>query len=161
MFASLTLASQIAMRGVPGVQTVGVFVAVMTLVYRKRALIPIYVFVLLFLLYYGFLPWNLPYLYIWLPLWGAFMLAGSRPLRRLSAKPRMLLYMSLCGLYGLSFGVLYAPSWALANNLNLAQITAWVIAGLPTDITHAVNNLAMGVMIAPLSDLLRLLQKRS
>jgi len=162
MLGALILASQIVTYAIPGVQLVMFFIATLTLTYRTRALIPIYVYVLLYLLYYGFVTWNLPYLYIWLPLWGIFMFAGKLAEKlRLAHKSRMLLYMTLCGLYGLSYGVLYAPFWALIAGLNFNQTLAWIAAGLPFDINYAVCNFAMGVMIVPFSDLLKKLDKQS
>jgi len=162
MLGAMTLASQIVTYAIPGVQLVMFFLATFTLTYRVRALIPIYVYVLLYLLHYGFMPWNLPYLYIWLPLWGVFMLAGKIADKlRLVHKPRMLLYMVLCGLYGLAYGVLYAPFWALIAGLSFNQTLVWITAGLSFDINYAVCNFAMGVMIVPLSQLLKRLDNQS
>jgi len=160
MLGAAMLASQIATYGIPGVQLVMFFIATLTLTYRWRALIPIYVYVLLFLQFYGFFTWNLPYLYIWIPLWGIFMLAGyiSEKLK-LPNKIRVPLYMILCGLFGLSFGALYAPFWALIAGLNFKQTIAWIIAGLPVDISYAVCNFAAGVLIVPLSELLKKLDR--
>ena len=76
ILAAVTLTAQIALWGLSGVQLNGLIIAAVTVTYRARALILVYVYVLLYCLYYGFFPWNLPYFYIWLPLWGMFMLAG-------------------------------------------------------------------------------------
>lgn len=158
MLGAIILASQIALWGIPGVQLVMFFISTLTVTYRARALIPIYVYVLLFLLYYGFMVWNLPYLYIWLPLWGIFMLAGRIKARNTLKIP---IYMILCGLYGLSFGALYAPFWALIAGLNFNQTVAWIIAGFPIDIGYAVCNFAAGALIVPLSELLKKLDRQS
>ena len=157
LLASLIFASQVALMPLPGVQVVGMLIATVTVAYRVRALIPIYVFVALFILYYGFFTWNLPYLYIWLPLWGIFMLA---PRIKLPAKIKAVFYAVLCGLFGLSFGALYAPAQALFFGFSFEQTVAWVIAGLPVDMVHAASNFASGLLILPLSDLLKKLESR-
>jgi energy-coupling factor transport system substrate-specific component len=157
MLGGLILASQIAMQSVPGVQLVGVFIAVLTLTYRVRALIPIYVYILLYCLIH-FNIYSLPYLYIWLPLWAVFMLIEKIK----SVKIKVPLSMLMCGLYGLSFGLLYAPVQMLIMSWGFDMIVKWWLIGFFTaDITHAVNNLVMGVMIVPLSKLLKKLDKRS
>jgi hypothetical protein len=157
VLASLILVSQIAMQAIPGVQLVGVFIAAITLTYRVRALIPIYVYVLLYCLLH-FNLFSLPYLYIWLPLWGMFMLAG-----KIKPPPviRIFVYSVLCGLFGLSFGVLYAPFQALIFGLNFQGMITWIKFGLPFDFIAAVNNFALGVLILPLSELLRKLHHRT
>ena len=117
-----------------------------------RALIPLYSYILLDGVFSGFSMWWIPYLYIWLPLWGAFMLLGKLELRRTIQAP---LYMIVCGLHGLSFGLLYAPAQALMFGFNFQTTIAWIIAGLPFDIVHALGNFAAGSMIIPLSTLLK------
>jgi hypothetical protein len=160
MLGATILASQIITYGIPGVQLVMILLATITLTYRWRALIPIYVYVLLYLQYFGFFAWNLPYLYIWIPLWSVFMLAGKLADKfRLPNKIRVPLYMILCGLCGLSFGTLYAPFWALIAGLSFNQTLAWIAAGLPVDFTYAVCNFAAGILIVPLSELLKKLNR--
>jgi hypothetical protein len=157
MLGALVLASQIVTLSLPGVQLVMFFIATFTLAYRWRALIPIYVYVLLYLLYFGFMPWNIPYLYIWLPLWGLFMGIG-RVFRNKTSEParavKTITSMIICGLFGLAFGTLYAPFWALIAGLSFKQTVAWIIAGFPVDLGYAVSNFAFGIMIVPLSELL-------
>ncbi|MCL1880760.1 MAG: hypothetical protein FWF76_01125 [Oscillospiraceae bacterium] len=163
ILAALILVSQIALAGIPGLQFVGTFIATLTVTYRKSALIPIYVFVLLFLLYYGFFAWNLPYLYVWLPLWGLFMFAEWFANKvQLSVGTRMYFYAVLCGLHGLSFGILYSPFQALIMGWDFEQTLIWIRAGflLPpyVDFIHATSNFTIGFLIIPLSKLLKKLE---
>lgn len=137
---------------IPNVHVLGLFIAATTLTYRARALIPLYVFILLYFVYWGFSMWSVPYLYVWLPLWGAFMLAGRFNLPKKVAAP---LYMVLCGLHGLAFGTLYAPVHALLFGFNFQQTLAWIVAGIPFDIIHAVGNFAAGTLILPLFALMK------
>jgi len=137
---------------IPSVHLIGLFIAAFTLTYRLRALIPIYIYVMVYGALYGFSPWWIPYLYIWLPLWGVFMVAGRF---ELPIKVKVPLYMVLCALHGLAFGLLYAPYWAFVFGLSFQGMIAWIIAGIPFDITHAISNLAAGLLIVPLAELLK------
>jgi energy-coupling factor transport system substrate-specific component len=44
-------------------------------------------------------------------------------------------------------------------HLNLEQLIAWIIAGFPFDIVHAIGNLVLGMLILPLSALLQRLSR--
>ena len=74
MLGALMYASKMLMEVLPNVHLIGVFVIATTVVYRKKALYPIYVFVLLTGLLGGFAMWWIPYLYIWGVLWAVTML---------------------------------------------------------------------------------------
>ena len=69
-------------------------------------------------------------------------------------------YPLVCALHGLAFGTLYAPAQALIYGLSLEGMLAWIVAGLPWDVVHALGNLAAGVLILPLSELLRRLNAK-
>jgi len=141
---------------VPFIQLLGLFIAAITLAYRVRALIPLYVYVMLEGIFAGFSFWWLPYVYIWVPLWAVFMLAGKLSLPK---KIKIPLYMILCGLHGLLFGIMYAPAQALMFGLTFEGMIAWIIAGLWFDVMHAIGNIAAGILIIPLSELLIKLDK--
>jgi len=157
ILGSIMLISHIVMMWIPNIHLIGLFIAAFTLSYRVRALIPIYVYVMLYGALYGFSPWWIPYLYIWIPLWGIFMLVGKF---NFSNKIKIPLYMILCSLHGLTFGILYAPLQAWLFGLNFQGMIAWIIAGLPFDTIHAIGNLAAGILILPLSELLKKLNKQ-
>ena len=128
----------------------------LTLVFRAKALIPIYIYVLGNGLYAGFNVWWVPYLYVWTILWGVTMLLPRRMPRKVAA----VVYPLVCGLHGLAFGILYAPAQALFFRLDAAGTLAWIAAGFPFDLLHAVGNLAAGCLILPLSALLLRLLRR-
>ena len=67
--------------------------------------------------------------------------------------------MGVCALHGLCFGTLYAPFQAVVFGLDFAKTLAWIAAGLPFDVIHALGNLAAGALIVPLVELLRRLEK--
>ena len=155
MLGAIMFCSKIIMEALPNIHLLGMFVMVFTLVFRVKALIPIYVYVFLNGLYAGFNLWWMPYLYIWTILWAVTMLLPKR-------MPRWLFCIVLpivCSLHGLLYGALYAPAQAIMFNLTFEQMIAWIIAGLPFDAIHAVGNAVMGLMIFPLTELLRKLAK--
>lgn len=156
VLGTIMFISRVIMQGIPNIHVLGLFIAAITLTYRVRALIPLYVYVMMEGLFAGFSFWWIPYLYIWLPLWGMFMLVGKINLPR---KVQVPLYMVLSALHGLSFGTMYAPAQAIMFGLNFEAMVAWIIAGLWFDTLHAIGNFAAGALIIPLSELLKRLSK--
>ena len=151
MLGAMMYASKLLMEWLPNVHLLGVFTIAMTVVYRHKALYPIYVYVLLIGLFSGFALWWIPHTYLWLVLWGATMLLP----RKLPKKWAPLIYMGLCALHGFLYGTLYAPSQALLFGLDLRGMITWIIAGLPWDGIHGVSNFLCGTLIFPLILLLR------
>ncbi len=156
MFSAMMFISKIVMEFLPNIHLIGMFVILLTVVYRKKALIPIYLFVLLQGIYGGFAMWWIPYLYVWTVLWGAVMILP----KNMSKTTQMIVFPIVCALHGLLFGVLYAPVQMLLFSFDFKQIVAWVVAGLPFDITHAIGNLVAGILVYPLSILLTNLNKK-
>jgi energy-coupling factor transport system substrate-specific component len=148
--------SKVMMIGLPNIHLIGLFIAAFTLTFRAQALIPIYVYIFLSGIFYGFSIWWVPHLYIWLPLWGAFMIFGNL---NLPSKAKIPVAMSLCALHGFTFGLMYAPFQALVLGFNLQMTIAWIVAGIPFDIIHGVSNLASGVLVIPLAALLKKLNQ--
>ena len=155
MLAAIMFLSKLLMEWAPNIHFVGMLTMTYTLVYRRRALIPLYVYVLLMGVYAGFNVWWVPYLYIWTVLWGITMLLP----RHLPRKVEIPLYAVLCGLHGLAYGTLYAPAQAIFFGYSIKQMMAWIAAGLPFDALHAAGNAAAGLLIVPLRDLLRRLDR--
>jgi energy-coupling factor transport system substrate-specific component len=156
VLSTIMYVSRFSLQWIPFIQLLGPIIAAVTLAYRVRALIPIYVYIMLDGMFSGFSFWWLPYLYIWLPMWLMFMFAGKL---RLPYKVKVPLYMVLCALHGLAFGIMYAPAQALMFGLSFEALVAWVIMGLSFDVMHAIGNFAAGVLIIPLSELLKKLSK--
>lgn len=156
MLGTLMFCSKVIMEALPNIHLLGMFTMVYTVAFRKKALIPIYVYVLLNGIYAGFSMWWIPYLYIWTILWAVTMLLP----RNIPKKAACVVYPIVCGLHGLAFGTLYAPAQALMFGLNFEQMIAWIVAGLPWDAVHGLGNLAAGVLIVPLSELLKKLFRK-
>ena len=147
MLAGLMFASKQIMEVLPNVHLLGVFTIAITLVYRRKALYPIYGFVLIQGLFSGFALWWIPYLYLWTVLWGAAMLLLPRDLVQV---------MLLCAAHGYLYGTLYAPAQALLFGLDWKGMVTWILAGLPWDFVHGTSNFFCGLLILPLA---RTLQK--
>ena len=152
MLGGVMYASKVFMEFLPNIHLLGTFIVSLTVVYRKKALYPIYVFVFLVGLFNGFNTWWIPYLYIWLPLWGAVMLLPKNMPKKITP----IVYCGISGLHGLLYGTLYAPFQALIFGLNFEGMLAWIIAGLPWDGIHAIGNLLTGILILPFISLFKL-----
>lgn len=134
----------------PNIHLLGVFIVAMTVVFRWKALYPIYTFVFITGLLNGFAVWWVPYLYIWTVLWGAVMLLPQFKNKAL----RVVILAVVCSLHGFFYGTLYAPVQALFYGLDLKGTIAWIIAGIPFDAIHGVSNLLCGSLIIPLAKIL-------
>ena len=155
MLATVMFSSKILMELLPNIHLLGMLTVTYTVVYRTRALIPLYLYVFINGLYTGFNLWWAPYLYIWTVLWGLTMLLPNDMPKRAC----YIVYPILCGLHGFAFGTLYAPAQAMMFGLNFQQMLAWIAAGIPFDIVHGISNVAMGFLVYPLSLLLKKLSK--
>lgn len=150
MLGALMYCTKVAMEVLPNIHLLGTFIMTFTVVYRKKALVPIYVYVFMDGLFSGFSMWWIPYLYIWTALWGATMLLP----RDMPKKVACIVYPAVCCAHGILFGTLYAPAQALIFGLSFRQMLAWIVAGLPWDLLHGAGNLVAGLLIVPLSTLL-------
>ena len=147
MLGTVMFVSKIIMEFLPNIHLLGMLTMTYTVVYRKKALIPIYIYVFLNGLYAGFNLWWIPYLYIWTILWAVTMLLPAD----MPDKVKTAVYPVVCCIHGLLFGTLYAPAQALIMGLNFKATIAWIAAGLPWDAIHGAGNFAAGFLILPLS----------
>lgn len=157
MLGTLMFCSKLIMEVLPNIHLIGMLTVVYTLVFRKKALVPIYINVLLTGLYGGFSFWWMPYLYIWTILWGVAMLLP----KNMKKGTACVVYPVICGLHGFLYGILYAPAQAIMFGFDFRQTLLWVASGLPFDVLHGLGNLAAGLLIYPLSELLRKLSQQS
>ena len=156
MLGGIMYASKLIMELIPNVHLLGVFTIAYTVVYRKKALYPIYTYVILNGILCGFAAWWVPYLYLWTILWGVVMILPEH----MPKKVRPVVYMSVCAAHGFLFGTLYAPAQALLFGLNFDGMIAWIIAGLPWDAIHGVSNFFCGILIVPIITVLRYAEQR-
>ena len=156
LLAVIQFSSKQVLEVLPNVELVSTLTMVYTLVYRRLALIPIMLFVFLAGYFTGFGLWWFPYLYLWPILWGVTMLLPRRmPLWLAGA-----VYAAVCGLFGLAYGSLYAPFQCYVFlDGDWKRTLAWIAVGFPWDVTHAIGNAVLGILILPLAELLRRLEK--
>ena len=157
MLGALMFCSKVIMEAFPNIHLLGMLTVVYTLVFRLKALIPIYIYVVLNGLYAGFNVWWIPYLYIWTILWGVTMLLPRSMPKWLS----YVVYPVICSLHGFLFGILYAPAQALFFGLNFQETIVWIAGGALFDIIHGISNFIVGFLIIPFSELLRKLLKKT
>ncbi len=155
MLGVIMFLSKLLMEPLPNFHLLGTLITSYTVVYRKDALKPIYIFVMISGLFYGFGLWWVPYLYTWTILWGMVMLLP----KNMNPKVAVPVYMAVSGLHGLLYGVLYAPAQALLFGLNFESTIAWIIAGLSFDTMHCVGNVVLGILIIPITKALRKFHK--
>ncbi len=154
MLACVMFCSRLLMQALPNIHLVGMIIVAVTMVYRAKALIPLYLYVLLEGLNAGFAPWWIPYLYVWTVLWGMAMLIP----RKLPDRWAILVCSAVCALHGLFFGALYSPVWALLNGFSWEQTLAWVASGVHFDVLHFFGNMVAGLLIVPLVKTMRLMR---
>ena len=157
LMGALMFAGDVLLEMLPNIHLVGIFITVTTVVYRKWALLSIYVYVLLQGLLSGFDLWWIPYIYIWDFLWLFIMLIP----KRLPDNIKNILYVVVCALHGYLFGILYAPSQVLLFfDGDFSRMIPWIILGIPADITHGTSNLILGTLfILPAVKILKLTNK--
>ena len=151
VLGAIMFCSKLLMEALPNIHLLGMFTMVFAIVFRKKGLVPIYVYAMLCGLYAGFNAWWVPHLYIWTIL---FAVTLALP-QKMPQKVAFVVYPAVCCLHGLLYGTLYAPAQALFFGLSFKSTIAWIIAGLPFDIIHGVGNFVLGFLVLPLSALLK------
>lgn len=155
MLGALMFAAKVAFEALPNIHPVAMLIMTYTVAYRAKALVPLYLFIILFGTLYGFSIWWLPYLYIWLVPWALTMLLP----KKMSPKIASVVYPLVCGFCGLTYGICYAPAQAILFHYDFATMCKWILAGLPFDALHGLGNLGMGLLVLPLSELLKRLNR--
>ena len=158
MLGALMAVSDLVMNVIPNVHLGGMLIVVYTLVYRAKALFPIYVYVGLIGFFEGFGIWWIPYLYIWAILWLAVMLLP----RKMPCWLAPIVYALVCAAHGFAFGFLWAPTQMLFFNYTWEQTMIWWKWGFITaDLFHGIGNLVGSILIVPLSTLLYRLDRQT
>lgn len=155
MLGGVMFISKLVMDALPNIHLLAMLTISFTLVFRQKALYPILVFVSLLGVTSGFAPWWVPHLYLWFILWGAAMLIP----KGMNKTAKAILCVVLCAAHGFLYGVMYAPAQALMYGMNFKAMVAWIVAGIPFDITHGLGNLVVGFLILPMERALNIAKK--
>ena len=134
LFGAMMYASKVIMSILPNIHLITFFIMLFTVIYGKDAIYIVYCYVFIDGLFSGFALWWIPYLYIWAIIWFISY-------KTLSRNSFPMIFAAMGFLFGITFGTMYAPGQAILYRLNWNQIIAWIIAGIPFDIIHAISNL--------------------
>lgn len=130
MLGAIAYAGQIALSCLPNIEVVSILFLVYTKIFGKKALFPIYVFVLLEGVFWGFGSWWIMYLYVWTVLWGITML--------FSKNDSPMFWAVINGAFGLSFGAMCSITHGALYGIGSGF--AYFISGIPYDILHCFGN---------------------
>lgn len=156
LLGALMFISDLIMEFLPNIHILGLLIIVYTLIFRVKAIIPIYVYVFLSGVFAGFALWWLPYLYIWTILWAVTLLL---PKNLINKKIGYVVYPAVCFLHQILFGVFYAPADVLMLNFNAEQLLAWIGTGTVFNILPATANMLLGIFTIRLTKLLKKILK--
>jgi len=137
MLGALTFGAKAAMMGLPNIEPVSLLIMLFAVTFGKKALFPIYVYVLLELALFGLGLWTASYLYIWV------LLALAAWLLRNMRSP--LGWAVLSGTFGLLFGGLCTPVCLLSGGPAFAL--SWWISGIPFDLAHCAGNFVLALVL--------------
>ena len=141
ILGGLTFGAKVVMMGLPNIEPVSLLVMLFAVTFGKKALFPIYVYVLLEFSLFGIGLWSASYIYIW-----AILALVARLLRKMRSS---LGWAVLAGTFGLLFGALCTPVCLLTGGPAFAL--SWWISGIPFDLAHCAGNFALAlVLFAPL-----------
>ena len=139
VLGAVLLVVQVALAPLPNIELVSLLVVLFTLALGRYVAYALAVFVLLEGLLYGFGLWWCSYLYIW-----AVLAVLAHLFRRMESR---LGWALLCGFYGLFFGTLTAvPVFFLSG---AATGLAYIVSGIPFDLTHAAGNFLLALLLLP------------
>ena len=145
VLAALTFGAKMVMSGLPNIEPVSLMIMIFAVVFGAKGLYPMYVYVLMEFLFFGFGLWNINYFYIWA------MLAVAAVFLKDMRHP--LAWAILSGTFGLLFGALCGIVDVFIGGFGYA-VTKWV-SGIPFDVAHCAGNFVIAlVLFAPLRNLL-------
>ena len=151
ILGSLTFAAKYVMSWMPNIEPVSLMVMLFAVTFGIKALFPVYLYVLLEILFYGLGTWNFCYLYVWavLTVLALVMKKMEHPLG----------WAMLSGMFGLFFGALCGIVDIFIGGFGYA-LSKWV-SGIPFDLAHCAGNFVIALLLfAPMRTLLDNLYKR-
>ena len=137
LLGALMFGAKLAMAALPNIEPVSLLILVYTAVFRRKALYPIYTYVLLELLIWGIGLWTVNYLYVWLVL---YLLCRSF-CRMESAWG----WAVLSGAFGLGFGLLCTPVYCISGGWAFGL--SWWVSGIPFDVMHCAGNFCLALVL--------------
>lgn len=137
ILGAMTFAAKYVMSGLPNIEPVSLMVILFAVVFGKKWVYPVYLYVVMEILFYGINLWNLNYLYIWavLALLALLFRSMEQPLG----------WAMLSGVYGLAFGALCGIVDVFIGGVPYA-LAKWA-SGIPFDIAHCLGNFFLALFL--------------
>lgn len=145
VLGALTFGAKYVMSFLPNIEPVSLMIMLFAVVFGKKCVYPMYLYVGLEILFYGLGLWNICYLYVW-----AVLALAAYLCRRMESP---LGWALLSGAFGLLFGVLCSivdlfiggPFYALGR----------IVSAIPFDLLHCAGNFVIAlVLFKPMKALL-------
>ena len=145
MLGALTFALQVVMAPLPNIEPVSLLVMLFAVTYGWKSMYPVYVFVMMEVLFHGIGLWNINYLYVW-----TVLAVVAITFRKMDSA---LGWALLSGAFGLGFGALCGIVDIFIGGFPYA-IAKW-ISGIPFDLLHCGGNFALTLVLwKPLRNLI-------
>ena len=145
ILGAMTFGAKYVMAALPNIEPVSLMVMLFAVVFGKKWVYPVYLYVAMEVLFYGINLWNINYLYIW-----AILAVGAYCMRKMQSP---LGWAMLSGAFGLLFGALCGIVDIFIGGFGYAA-ARWV-SGIPFDISHCLGNFAIALLLfSPLRGLL-------
>ena len=145
ILGALMFALQVVMAPLPNIEPVSLLVMLFAVTFGWKCLYPVYVFVVMEILFHGLGLWNFNYLYIW-----TVLAVAAISFRKMESS---LGWAILSGAFGLAFGALCGIVDIFIGGFGYAA-AKW-ISGIPFDLLHCGGNFAIAVVLwKPLRTLL-------
>ena len=146
ILGALTFGAKYVMSALPNIEPVSLMVMLFAVTFGIKALFPVYLYVLLEILFYGLGSWNFCYLYVW-----TILAVVAIALKQM--KPP-LGWALLSGVFGLFFGALCGIVDIFIGGFGYA-LTKW-ISGIPFDLAHCAGNFVRALLLfEPMRTLLK------
>jgi energy-coupling factor transport system substrate-specific component len=137
MQAAVLLVLQVALRFIPNVEIVSLLIILYTLIFGRKTIYTIYVFVFLEGIVYGIGLWWFNYLYVWLVLYMITLIFH---------KNNSAFYWAvISGSFGLSFGLLCSIPYFITGGLP-SGFAYWV-NGILFDLVHGLGNFIAAITL--------------
>lgn len=137
VLGAMTFGAKYVMSFLPNIEPVSLMTMVFAVVFGRKCLYPIYLYVGLEILFYGLGLWNICYLYIW-----AVLALAAWAVRRMDWP---LGWAMLSGAFGLLFGLLCGLVDVFIGGFGYA-LAKW-ISGIPFDLLHCAGNFTLALVL--------------
>lgn len=151
ILGALTFGAKYVMSWMPNIEPVSLMVMLFAVTFGIKGLFPVYLYVLLEILFYGLGSWNINYLYVW-----AILAILALVMRKMETP---LGWAMLSGVFGLFFGALCGIVDIFIGGFGYA-LAKW-ISGIPYDLMHCGGNFVIALLLFdPMRKLLEKLYKK-